>query len=236
MIEYWLEFRLRFLKCLASYLVTVIIYFYCYDWIYQLLISPIIIGNKAVLVSQDIMDPLVLPLQIASQLSLMTIMPVIIYQVLAFIRPALYVKERQALNLTGYFAVGLFYLGVLVSFYLVEPMVLGFAQSWLPKGVLFLPQASSYLSFSIDMAIAFGVAFEVPVLLMLGILSGWVSADWVRETRAYWVIGIFILAMVLTPPDVYSQLLLAIPMWGIIEIVLWVSSLFRNKYVIEKIV
>ena len=184
--------------------------------------------NKALLVSQDITDPLTLPIQVASQLSLLTIMPVVIFQVIAFIRPALYPKERKTLDMVGGFAVLLFYFGVVQSFWLVEPMVLGFIQGLMPKGVLYLPTLASYIGFSMDLAIAFGVAFEVPLVLLMLLLFGWVSAEWVEAHRAWWVIGIFILAMILTPPDVYSQIILAIPMCLMIELVLVISRMLKK--------
>lgn len=186
------------------------------------------LDHKALLVSQDITDPLTLPIQVSSQLSILTVMPFLIFQVLAFIRPALYPKERKTLDLVGGFAVVLFYLGVVQSFWLVEPMVLSFIQSLMPKGVLYLPTVASYIAFSVDLAIAFGVAFELPLVLLMLLLFGWVTVDWVREHRAWWVIGIFILAMILTPPDVYSQVILALPMCLMIELVLVIAQAVKK--------
>ena len=102
MTEYWFELRRRLLICLAVYLLFFFVYLFYYDVVYHFLIKPIMLENKALLVSQDITDPLTLPIQVASQLSLLTIMPVVIFQVIAFIRPALYPKERKTLDTVSY--------------------------------------------------------------------------------------------------------------------------------------
>ena len=180
------------------------------------------------LVSQDIVGPLVMPIQLSASLSLITLMPLVIYQLLSFIKPALYPYEKKVIEISCVVAILLFYIGCAISFFIVEPILLDFVKSWIPKGVLFLPTNSSYIAFSIDMAIAFGVAFELPVIVMILIVFGFVSVDWVRSKRSWWVVGLFFIAMVLTPPDIYSQIALALPIWGIMEFVLLVANCLKK--------
>ncbi len=228
MIEYWYELRARVLRCMVSYLVFFIIYFYFYDYLYQFITLPIQGQAYGVLISQDIIDPLVIPVTLSSHLSLLTVLPVFLFQLLSFVRPALYQKEKVVIDITGVLAVVLFYVGAALSFFLVEPLLIHFVQSWLPPGIMFLPTIRSFIDFSLDLAIAFGVAFEVPVILMIAVMLGWVSVDWVRSRRSWWVVGLFFFAMVLTPPDVYSQVVLALPMWALIELVLIVGKQLKR--------
>ncbi|MEC7030053.1 MAG: twin-arginine translocase subunit TatC [Pseudomonadota bacterium] len=229
MVEYWYELRTRVLRCLVSYLCCFLVYFYFYDALYQFITMPMLDGDNGALISHDIIDPLVMPVTLSSRLGLLTIMPFIIFQLLSFIRPALYEKERSVLELTCALAVGLFYIGSGISFFLVEPALIALIQSWLPQGVLFLPTITSYINFSIDLAIGFGVAFEVPVILMIGILLGWIGVEGVRKKRSWWVVGIFFCAMLLTPPDIYSQVMLACPLWAMIELVLLLSQYIKKS-------
>jgi sec-independent protein translocase protein TatC len=213
---------------MVSYLVFFIIYFYFYDYLYQFITLPIQGQAYGVLISQDIIDPLVIPVTLSSHLSLLTVLPVFLFQLLSFVRPALYQKEKVVIDITGVLAVVLFYVGAALSFFLVEPLLIHFVQSWLPPGIMFLPTIRSFIDFSLDLAIAFGVAFEVPVILMIAVMLGWVSVDWVRSRRSWWVVGLFFFAMVLTPPDVYSQVVLALPMWALIELVLIVGKQLKR--------
>jgi sec-independent protein translocase protein TatC len=180
------------------------------------------------LVSQDIIGPLVMPVQLSASLSLLSIIPIVIYHLLSFVKPALYPKEKYITEVSVGIAVILFYVGCAISFFIVQPTVLSFVASWMPKGILFLPTIDSYLGFSIDMAIAFGVAFEIPVIIMLLIVFNLVSVEWVKAKRCWWVVGLFFLAMVLTPPDVYSQIALAVPMWVLVEFVLLLGSYLKK--------
>jgi len=228
MIEYWFEFRRRIIICIISYFICFGTYCVFYESIYHWLTLPIIAGQHGMLVSQDIIGPLVMPIQLSASLSLITIMPIVIYQLLSFIRPALYPNEKKVLEVSCAIAILFFYIGCAISFFIVEPVLLDFVKGWLPKGILFLPTVSSYMAFSLDMAIAFGVAFECPIVVMILVLFDFVSVAWVRSKRPWWVVGLFFIAMILTPPDVYSQIALALPIWGMMECVLFVANYLKK--------
>ena len=228
MIEYWYELRSRVLKCLSAYGVFFGIYFLSYDRLYQFVTLPIQGQEYGVLISQDIIDPLVMPVSLASSLSILTVLPMILFQLLSFIRPALYQAEKRVVDISGAMSVVLFYIGAGVSFFLVEPVLIQFVQSWLPPGILFLPTIRSFIDFSLDLAIAFGVAFEAPIILLIAIVLGWVSVEAVQSKRQWWVVGLFFFAMVVTPPDIYSQIVLALPLWGLIEMALLVGKWLKK--------
>ena len=213
---------------MVSYWVFFLVYFYFYEYLYQFITMPIQGQDHGVLISQDIIDPLVIPVSLSSHLSVLTVLPIFLFQLLSFVRPALYQEEKLVVDVTGVLAVVLFYVGAALSFYLVEPLLINFVQSWLPPGIMFLPTIRSFIDFSLDLAIAFGVAFEVPVILMIAVILDWVSVDWVRSKRSWWVVGLFFLAMILTPPDIYSQIVLALPMWALIELVLIVGKQLKR--------
>ncbi|MCP8352106.1 twin-arginine translocase subunit TatC [Candidatus Synchoanobacter obligatus] len=228
MIEYWFELRRRLLWCGVAYISSFFVFFSLHEKILYWLSQSAALKDGRLLMSIHIVDPIVIPMQLAMSLSLLTVFPVVVYHLMLFIRPALYERERHLLEVTAVMGVLLFYLGAIIGGVVIQPVVLTFVQSWLPKEVLFSPTLSSYIDFCFDLAIAFGVAFEIPMVVMLLVIFHWLSVDWLRKMRPWWVTGIFALAMVLTPPDVYSQILLAVPMWLLVELVLWVGQYFSR--------
>ena len=226
MIEYWFELRQRLLQCVCAYGVCFVALVMCYDRVYKWITYPLHLNQFGSLISHSITEPLTFPFQLAGSLSWFLIAPMVLYHLASFIRPALYHQEKRLMCSMMVASVCLFYLGVALGFFFVQPMLLGLLQEWIPSNTMFLPSISSYLMFSLDIAFAFGLLFQVPIILMALIIQGWVPVEWVHETRRYWVVGIFVFAMVMTPPDVYSQMMLAMPLWLLIEVVLLVSRLF----------
>ena len=144
--------------------------------------------------------------------ALMVAMPWLLYQAWAFVAPGLYRREKTlALPLLGS-ALALFYAGCAFAYFLVLPMVFGFLTSVTPAGVAMMTDISAYLDFVLVLFLAFGLSFELPVALVILALLGWVTPAQLREGRGYAVVGIFVVAAIVTPPDVVSQLMLAIPM------------------------
>tara|TARA_A100001015_G_C15028572_1_gene731859 strand:- start:68 stop:781 length:714 start_codon:yes stop_codon:yes gene_type:complete len=228
MIQYWFEIRRKVILCAAAYGVCFLLTFCFFDKVYALLTYPLDQERFGLLVSQGVTEPLMLPFQMASSLSWLMVVPFILQQLLTFVFPALYPSEKKVVGITAGIAVVLFYVGASFGFFLVQPLLLSYVQLWLPSGVLFLPTISSYLTFSLDMSCAFGVIFEVPVVLMVCILQGWVSVSMIRSARRWWVVGIFFVSMVVTPPDVYSQIMLALPLWLMVELVLLCAELLYD--------
>lgn len=231
MIQYWFEFRRRAILCFLVYLSCFVLSLIFFDNLYSFLMRPLRVEDFGVLVSQGITEPFVLPFQVAQSMSWVFVIPFIIQQLLMFVFPALYDGERQILSMLASIVVVLFYVGAGFGFFFVIPMLLSYVHVWLPSGIMFLPTIGSYLTFCLDMACAFGVVFEVPVILMFCIIQGWLSIDMVRNSRRWWVVGIFFMAMIVTPPDVYSQLLLALPLWLMIELVLVIAVKLQPKMI-----
>jgi len=155
----------------------------------------------------------------------MLAMPVLLYQLWAFIAPGLYKHERRIVFPLMFASTVLFVLGILFAYYVVFPLVFGFLTQAAPEGVAVMTDISSYLDFVLKLFFAFGLAFEVPIATLLLIWSGVSTRQSLIEKRPYVIVGAFVIGMLLTPPDVISQTLLAVPVWLLFELGLQVSRL-----------
>ena len=156
-------------------------------------------------------------------------MPFLLYKIWAFIAPALYTHEKRLIIPLVVSSTILFYTGVLFSFYIVFPVIFGFLSTVGPSVVNFTPDIQYYLDFVIKVSFAFGVAFEVPIATILLIMFGVTTPETLKKNRSYIIIGAFILGMILTPPDIISQVLIAIPIWFLFEAGLFFSPLFKVR-------
>jgi len=158
----------------------------------------------------------------------------VLYQLWAFIAPGLYQNEKSiALPLVVSSTV-LFYLGVLFAYYVVFPIIFKFFSSVAPDGVAVMPDISAYMSFALKLFFAFGIAFEVPVATVLLSKMGVVSVDTMAEKRPYIIVGAFIVGMLMTPPDIFSQVMLAVPVWLLFEAGLFFARKLEQNKSIEK--
>ena len=156
-------------------------------------------------------------------------MPYILYQAWAFIAPGLYQHERQRVVPLLVSSTLLFYLGAAFAYFAVFPLVFGFLTSTAPEGVAVMTDIGRYLDFVLTLFFAFGIAFEVPVATVLLVWSGVVTPEALRAKRAYIIVAAFVIGMFLTPPDVISQTLLALPMWLLFEVGVFMSARFAPK-------
>jgi sec-independent protein translocase protein TatC len=179
------------------------------------------------LVAIDVASPFFTPVKLAFFLAVVLAMPVLLYQAWAFVAPGLYQNEKRLARPLLWAAVLLFYLGCAFAYFLVLPAVFGFLAAITPEGVAMMTDISRYLDFVLVIFLAFGMSFELPVAVVVLVLLGVVTPAQLREFRGYVVVGIFILAAVITPPDVVSQLMLAIPMCLLYELGILVSSVLR---------
>ena len=209
-----IELRARLIRALAGLMLV----FVCllpfanklYGWFAQPLLDKLPKGGQ--LIATQVASPFFAPMKLAFFAALMIAMPWLLYQAWAFVAPGLYKREKKlALPLLAS-ALGLFYAGCAFAYFLVLPMVFGFLARVTPEGVAMMTDISAYLDFVLVLFLAFGLSFELPVALVILALLGWVTPAQLREGRGYAVVGIFVVAAVLTPPDVVSQLMLAIPM------------------------
>ena len=157
-------------------------------------------------------SPFFAPIKLAFFVAVVVAMPWLLYQLWAFVAPGLYQRERRLAMPLLASALVLFYAGCAFAYFLVLPAVFGFLASVTPAGVAMMTDINAYLDFVLVIFLAFGASFELPVALVILVLLGWVTPKQLREWRGYAIVGIFVVAAVITPPDVISQLLLAIPM------------------------
>ena len=214
LIAHLLELRSRLLRGALGLLLVLACLLPFANRLYALLAQPLLdkLPAGGQLIATQVASPFFAPMKLAFFAALMVAMPWLLYQAWAFVAPGLYRREKKlALPLLAS-ALALFYAGCAFAYFLVLPMVFGFLARVTPDGVAMMTDISAYLDFVLVLFLAFGLSFELPVALVILALLGWVTPAQLREGRGYAVVGIFIVAAVLTPPDVVSQLMLAVPM------------------------
>ncbi len=199
--------------------------------LYDLLAAPLVasLPKGATLIATNVISPFVVPLKITLMAAFMLALPVVLYQVWAFVAPGLYTHEKKLVLPLVVSSTVLFLVGVAFYYYFVFGQVFKFIQSFAPKSITAAPDIEAYLSFVLTMFVAFGAAFEVPVVVVVLARMGLVSIQKLKEFRSYFVVLAFIIAAVITPPDVVSQLALAIPMCLLYELGIWAARIF-NKH------
>lgn len=195
---------------------------------YDLLAAPLVshLPKGATLIATNVISPFVVPLKITLMAAFLLALPVVLYQAWAFVAPGLYAHEKKLVLPLVISSTVLFLLGVSFCYFFVFGKVFAFIQSFAPKSITAAPDIEAYLSFVLTMFIAFGAAFEVPVVVVVLARMGLVSIEELQEFRSYFVVLAFIIAAVITPPDVVSQLALAIPMCVLYEVGIWAARIF----------
>ncbi len=214
LIAHLLELRTRLLRGVVGLVLVLLCLLPFANKLYALLAQPLLdkLPKGGQLIATQVASPFFAPMKLAFFVALVVAMPWLLYQAWAFVAPGLYRREKRlALPLLSS-ALLLFYAGCAFAYFLVLPMVFGFLARVTPDGVAMMTDISSYLDFVLVLFLAFGLAFELPVALVILVLLGWVTPAQLREGRGYAVVGIFVIAAIVTPPDVISQLMLAIPM------------------------
>ncbi|MDC3180545.1 twin-arginine translocase subunit TatC [Gammaproteobacteria bacterium] len=219
---------MRLLRAVIFYLFAWILGVVFYKNLYAVLMQIWSVQIHQVLLA-DIRFGVLLPWYIASAFALWVSVPFWVFEMVCFISPALYDREKVKLNLVASMATGLFILGSVLGLWQVLPMLLTFARQLLPHDVLFLPSMDALIVLSFQVAMMGGLVFEVPLVIYVLLKNEWVKAHWLRKNRSIWVSGIFFVAMLLTPPDVISQLIMALPLWLSIELVLVLHDGAREK-------
>ena len=196
--------------------------------LYDLLAAPLVshLPKGATLIATNVISPFVVPLKITLMASFLVALPVVLYQAWAFVAPGLYTHEKKLVLPLVISSTVLFLIGVAFCYFFVFGKVFAFIQSFAPKSITAAPDIEAYLSFVLTMFIAFGAAFEVPVVVVVLARMGLVSIEKLQEFRSYFVVLAFIIAAVITPPDVVSQLSLAIPMCVLYELGIWAARIF----------
>jgi sec-independent protein translocase protein TatC len=196
--------------------------------LYDILAAPLIahLPKGATLIATSVISPFVVPLKIMLMAAFLLALPVVLYQVWAFVAPGLYSHEKKLVLPLVVSSTVLFFVGVSFCYFFVFGKVFSFIQSFAPKSITAAPDIEAYLSFVLTMFLAFGAAFEVPIIVVVLARMGIVPVDKLKEFRGYFVVLAFIIAAVITPPDVVSQLALAIPMCLLYEAGIWAAQIF----------
>ena len=213
-LTHLVELRTRLLYAIAGWLLLSLALIPFGNRLYGMLAIPFraTLPEGAQMIAIDPASPFFTPLKLSFFVALIIAMPWVIYQVWSFVAPGLYRHEQRLAMPLLISSTLLFYAGCAFAFFLVLPMVFGFLARVTPDGVAMMTDISAYLDFVLVLFLAFGLSFELPVALVILALLGWVTPAQLREGRGYAVVGIFVIAAIVTPPDVVSQLLLAIPM------------------------
>ncbi len=196
--------------------------------LYDLLAAPLVahLPKGATLIATSVISPFMVPLKILLMAAFLLALPVVLYQVWAFVAPGLYSHEKKLVLPLVVSSTLLFFIGVAFCYFFVFGQVFAFIQGFAPKSITAAPDIEAYLGFVLTMFLAFGLAFEVPVAVVVLARMGVVSVDKLKEFRGYFVVLAFVIAAVVTPPDVVSQLALAIPMCLLYELGIWAAQIF----------
>ncbi|MEM7251611.1 MAG: twin-arginine translocase subunit TatC [Pseudomonadota bacterium] len=219
-VEHLVELRDRLLRALLAVLVILLCTFPFADTLYVKLAGPLLdhLPDDTTMIATEVASPFLTPFKLALLFSICIAMPVILYQLWAFVAPGLYRHEKRLVFPLLITSTLLFYLGMAFAYYVVFPIVFPFLISYAPEGVTVMTDISRYLDFVIKIFFAFGIAFEVPIATILVIWAGLTTAKDLAAKRPYVIVGAFVIGMLLTPPDMISQTLLAIPMWALFEV------------------
>ncbi|WP_018650857.1 twin-arginine translocase subunit TatC [Actinobacillus capsulatus] len=231
LISHLVELRNRLLRSFICVLVVFCALVYWANDIYTLLATPLTenLPAGATMIATNVATPFFTPIKLTGVVAVFLSVPFILYQIWAFVAPALYKHEKRLIYPLLVSSTLLFYLGVAFAYYVVFPLVFGFLTSTAPEGVQMATDISSYLDFVLTIFLAFGICFEVPVAIILLCWSGVTSADDLREKRPYIIVVAFVIGMLLTPPDIFSQTLLAIPMCLLFEVGLFFSKFYKPR-------
>jgi sec-independent protein translocase protein TatC len=231
LIDHLIELRARLLRAVAGLMLVFVVLLPFANKIYAFLAQPLLAKLPAggQLIAVEVASPFFAPVKLAFFTALMATVPWLLYQAWAFVAPGLYQREKRLAMPLLVSAVALFYAGCAFAFYLVLPTVFGFLARITPAGVAMMTDINAYLDFVLVIFLAFGASFELPVALVILALLGWVTPKQLRESRGYAIVGVFVIAAVITPPDVVSQLMLAIPMCLLYEIGILAASWVAPK-------
>lgn len=232
-VQHLVELRDRLVKAtVAVVLVAIALALYPGPGpLYDFLAAPLVahLPKGATMIATSVISPFMVPLKVLMMTAFLIALPVVLYQLWAFIAPGLYSHEKKLVLPLVVSSTCLFFTGVAFCYFFVFGRVFAFIQSFAPKSITASPDIEAYLSFVLSMFLAFGMAFEVPVVVVVLARMGIFSIEKLKEFRGYFVVLAFIIAAIVTPPDVVSQLALAIPMCLLYEIGIWAAQIFIRR-------
>ena len=219
-ISHLVELRSRLVKSIVA---VVIVLLCLVPWaknIYAAIAAPLLraLPKGATMIATDVTGTFFVPLKVTLMAAFLIALPYVLWQAWAFIAPGLYHNEKRLAVPVIVSSVVFFLIGMAFAYFLVFPIAFGFFAAYTPEGVTMMTDIDKYLSFVLTMFVAFGVTFEVPVIVIVLVRMRIVTLEWLRSIRAYVIVGAFVIGAIFTPPDVVSQLLLAVPMWLLFEL------------------
>jgi sec-independent protein translocase protein TatC len=231
LISHLLELRTKLLKAIASVLLVFIASVYWANDIYHYVAIPLMesLPENGSMIATDVAAPFFAPFKLTLILSFFAAIPYVLYQIWSFVAPGLYKHEKRLVMPLLLSSTLLFYAGIAFAYYIVFPVVFGFFASAAPDGVQVATDISSYLDFILKLFFAFGLAFEIPVAVVLLCWAGVTTPEDLQQKRPYIVVGAFVIGMLLTPPDIISQTMLAVPMLLLFEAGLFAAKFYRNN-------
>jgi len=229
-VQHLMELRDRLVKAIIAIAVAAAFLFFFPGPgpLYDFLAAPLVahLPKGATLIATSVISPFMVPLKILLMSAFLLALPFVLWQIWAFVAPGLYSHEKKLVLPLVISSTLLFFVGVAFCYYLVFGQVFAFIQSFAPKSITAAPDIEAYLSFVLSMFLAFGMAFEVPIAVVVLARMGIVSVQKLREFRGYFIVLAFVVAAVVTPPDVVSQLSLAVPMCLLYEVGIWAAQIF----------
>ena len=231
LLSHLIELRSRLLKAGASVLVVFLVLAPFSDFIFRSIALPLMeqLPEGSTMIATQVASPFLTPFKTTMFAALFLSMPVVLYQVWGFTAPGLYKKEKRFAIPLLLSSIVLFYCGTVFAYFVVFPLMFSFFTSAAPAGVAVMTDIASYLDFVLVLFFAFGIAFEVPIATVVLVWSGLTSVETLAKNRAYVFLGAFIIGMLITPPDVISQTLLAVPVYLLYECGILLSKILTNK-------
>ena len=229
-ISHLVELRDRLLRAILAVLIVFLCLFPWAKDLYSLLAQPLlaVLPQGGQMIATDVVGVFLVPMKVALLVAFVIALPYVLFQIWAFVAPGLYTHEKRLVLPLIFTSTLLFIIGMAFAYFLVFPVVFKFMASVAPEGVAWMTDIEKYLSFALTMFVAFGVTFEVPVAVVLLVRMNIVSVAKLREIRPYVIVGAFVIGAVFTPPDVISQLMLAVPLWVLYELGILVASLMSK--------
>lgn len=234
LVEHLIELRSCILKIVLSVVLVFLGLFYFANDIYAFISYPLraIMPEGAQMIATEVASPFLAPFKLTFFVSFLICVPYILYQIWSFIAPALYEHEKKLAFPLLASSIVLFYAGMAFAYYVVFPLLFAFFTAAAPEGVAVMTDINSYLSFVLKLFFAFGIAFEIPIATVLVVAAGITTVEKLTSKRQYVILGCFVVGMFLTPPDVFSQTLLAVPMWFLFEVgIIFARLVQKNKAV-----
>jgi sec-independent protein translocase protein TatC len=232
-IAHLIELRARLLKATAALFIVLVVLIPFANRLYGWLALPLIahLPQGGTMIAIEVFSPFVTPLKLAFFAAIVIAMPVLLYQLWAFVAPGLYKREKKLAMPLLASAVGLFYVGCAFAYFLALPAVANFTAGAAPAGVAVMPDIGRYLDFALMLFLAFGLSFEVPVAIVILVAVGVVTITQLVSARRYAIVGAFVLAAILAPPDALSMALLAVPLCLLYEIGILGAGLLSRSWI-----